>query len=56
MSGEVVGIICGGQEDENNSVIRAVEATQLRSLLRAWRMETISVISESTEQRFQNIR
>ena len=33
MSGEVVGIICGGQEDENNSAIRAVEATQLRSLL-----------------------
>ena len=33
MSGEVVGIICSGQEDENNSVIRAVEATQLRSLL-----------------------
>lgn len=33
MAGEVVGIIYGGQEDENNSAIRAVEATQLRSLL-----------------------
>ena len=32
MSGEVVGIICG-QENANNSVIRAVEAAQLRSLL-----------------------
>ncbi len=33
MAGEVVRIIYGGQEDENSSVIRAVEATQLRSLL-----------------------
>ena len=32
MSGEVVGIICS-QENENSSVIRAVEAAQLRPLL-----------------------
>lgn len=32
MSGEVVGIICR-QENANNGVIRAAEATQLRSLL-----------------------
>ena len=32
LSGEVVGIICN-QENENSSVIRAVEATQLRPLL-----------------------
>ena len=32
MSGEVVGIICN-QESENSSVIRAVEAAQLRPLL-----------------------
>lgn len=33
MAGDVVGIICGRQEDANSSVIRAIEATQLRSLL-----------------------
>ena len=54
MSGEVVGIICS-QENENSSVIRAVEAAQLRPLLEGMANgEDICYIGIQV-QRFQNI-